>query len=65
VIPDAPLDQLLAGGDPRAALQSDGLIDSLKKALAESMVHGQGSVRRHLRRALHQGDGLTMLSSSP
>lgn len=33
-IPDELLDQLLAGRDPRTALDPDGLIDELKKALA-------------------------------
>jgi hypothetical protein len=35
VIPSDLLDQLLAGGDAAAALQQGGLLDSLKKALAE------------------------------
>src|ERR1044072_4510866 len=34
-IPDAVLDQLLAGADPRTALKPNGLLDALKKALAE------------------------------
>lgn len=34
-IPAAILDQLLAGGDAAAALQQGGLLDQLKKALAE------------------------------
>jgi putative transposase len=34
-IPDALLDQILAGADAKAALESGDLIDSLKKALAE------------------------------
>ena len=40
-IPDALLDQLLAGADPRSALESDGLIDSLKKALAERALNAE------------------------
>jgi putative transposase len=32
-IPDAVLDQLLAGADPRTALEPNGLIDDLKKAV--------------------------------
>ncbi|MFT6063645.1 MAG: putative transposase [Paracoccaceae bacterium] len=40
-IPDALLDQLLAGGDPRSALESDGLIDSLKKALTERALNAE------------------------
>jgi hypothetical protein len=34
-----PLDQLLAGRDPKTALDSSGLIGDLKKALAERMRH--------------------------
>ncbi len=34
-IPNELLDQLLAGGDAAAALQQGGLLDALKKALAE------------------------------
>jgi putative transposase len=34
-IPDAILDQLLAGADPKAAFDPNGLLDELKKALAE------------------------------
>ena len=33
-IPDALLDQLLAGVDPKSAFDADGLLDNLKKALA-------------------------------
>ena len=33
-IPDSLLDQLLAGADPKTAFDADGLLDSLKKALA-------------------------------
>jgi len=40
-IPDALLDQLLAGADPKTALESDGLIDSLKKALAERALNAE------------------------
>ena len=34
-IPDAVLDQLLAGADPKTAFDPNGLLDELKKALAE------------------------------
>jgi putative transposase len=34
-IPDALLDQLLAGADPKTAFDANGLLDDLKKALAE------------------------------
>ncbi len=33
-IPDAVLDGLLAGADPKPAFDPDGLLDALKKALA-------------------------------
>jgi putative transposase len=45
-IPDALLDQLLAGADPRSAHESDGLIDSLKKALTERALNAE--MDRHL-----------------
>src|SRR5512143_798356 len=34
-IPDALIDQLLAGADPKSAFDPNGLLDDLKKALAE------------------------------
>jgi len=40
-IPDAVLDQLLAGVDPRAALEPNGLLDDLKKALAERVLNAE------------------------
>jgi hypothetical protein len=41
VIPDALLDQLLAGRDPQAALGKDGLIDEQKRALASRTARPQ------------------------
>ena len=41
VIPDALLDQLLAGRDPQAALGRDGLVDELKRALAERALNAE------------------------
>ncbi len=38
VIADALLDQLLAGSDARLAFETDGLLDQLKKALAERVL---------------------------
>ncbi len=35
------LDRLLAGRDPKTALESDGLIGDLKKALAERMLNAE------------------------
>lgn len=40
-VPDALLDQLLAGTDPQSALAPDGLLDSLKKALAERVLNAE------------------------
>jgi hypothetical protein len=40
-IPPDLLDQLLAGGDAAAALQQGGLLDSLKKALAERALNAE------------------------
>jgi hypothetical protein len=41
-IPDEILDRLLAGGDPRDALAGkDGLLDALKKALAERALNAE------------------------
>src|SRR6478672_755629 len=40
-IPDALLDQLLAGADPKTAFDADGLVDELKKALAERALNAE------------------------
>ena len=41
VIPDAVLDQLLAGADAKTAFDKDGLLDELKKALAERALNAE------------------------
>ncbi len=41
IIPDAVLDQLLAGVDPKTAFDPNGLIDGLKKALAERVLNAE------------------------
>ena len=41
VIPDALLDQLLAGADAKTAFDKDGLLDELKKALAERVLNAE------------------------
>lgn len=41
VIPDSVLDQLLAGGDAKDAFGRDGLLDALKKALAERALNAE------------------------
>lgn len=40
-IPDAILDQLLAGADPKTAFDPNGLLDELKKALAERVLNAE------------------------
>jgi putative transposase len=40
-IPAAILDQLLAGADPKTAFDPNGLIDDLKKALAERVLNAE------------------------
>ena len=40
-IPDAVLDQLLAGADARTAFDPNGLLDDLKKALAERVLNAE------------------------
>ncbi len=40
-LPDYLLDQLLEGGDARAALDPGGLLDDLKKALAERVLNAE------------------------
>ena len=40
-IPDALLDQLLAGADAKTAFDPNGLLDELKKALAERALNAE------------------------
>ena len=40
-IPDALLDQLLAGADPKTAFDPNGLLDELKKAFAERALNAE------------------------
>jgi len=40
-IPDAILDQLLAGADAKTAFDPNGLLDDLKKALAERVLNAE------------------------
>jgi putative transposase len=39
--PDAVLDQLLAGADPKTVFEPNGLLDDLKKALAERVLNAE------------------------
>jgi len=41
IIPDQLLDQLLEGADPKSAFAKDGLLDELKKALAERALNAE------------------------
>ena len=57
-IPDAVLDELLAGADPKTAFDAGGLLDELKKALSERMLNteldehldGDGAAGNHPQR---------------
>ena len=40
-IPDAILDHLLAGADAKTAFDANGLLDDLKKALAERALNAE------------------------
>jgi putative transposase len=53
VIPDALLDQLLGGADAKTAFDKDGLLDELKKALAERALNAE--MDHHLESG--EGDG--------
>src|ERR1700729_1786213 len=41
IIPDAILDQLLAGADAKTVFDPNGLLDDLKKALAERVLNAE------------------------
>ena len=41
LIPDAVLDQLLAGADPKTVFDPNGLFDALKKALTERVLNAE------------------------
>ena len=49
------LDELLAGKDPKTVFESDGLVDELKKALAERMLNAE--MDHHLERESEQAAG--------
>ena len=50
-IPDAVLDQLLAGADPKTVFDPNGLLDDLKKALAERVLNAEMDPSSRRRRA--------------
>ena len=54
VIPDALLDQLLAGTDAKTAFDKDGLLDELKKALAERALNAE--MDHHLETGAEDGN---------
>src|SRR5512134_1001728 len=55
VIPDQLLDQLLSGADAKTAFEKDGLLDELKKALAERALNA--GIDHHLETG--EADGRT------
>src|SRR5512143_2099062 len=54
-IPDALVDQLLAGADPKSAFDPNGLLDGLKKALAERALNAE--MDHHLSGEEEAGNG--------
>jgi len=54
VIPDALLDQLLGGTDAKTAFDKDGLLDELKKALAERALNAE--MDHHLETGAEDGN---------
>lgn len=54
-ITDEVLDQLLAGRDPATVFENGGLVDELKKRLAERMLNGE--MDYHLRTETEQEAG--------
>ena len=57
------LDELLAGKNPKAAFESDGLVDELKTALAERILNAETD--HHLDRELEQAAGNHRNGTSP
>jgi len=51
-IPDAVLNQLLAGADPKTVFDPNGLLDDLKKALAERVLNANRAENISTARAL-------------
>ena len=51
-IPDAVLNQLLAGADPKTVFDPNGLLDDLKKALAERVLNANRAENIATARAL-------------
>jgi putative transposase len=63
VIPDELLDQLLAGSDPLAALADGGLLDGLKKALAERVLNAE--IDHHLDAGEPDGRRTAVTATAP
>src|SRR5690349_4563492 len=53
IIPDQLVDQLLAGADPKTVFAKDGLLDELKKALAERALNAE--MDHHLENGAEDG----------
>jgi putative transposase len=61
-IPDAILDQLLAGSDARTAFDQGGLLDELKKAFAERALNAE--MDHHLAGRLGRATAATAMAGS-
>jgi len=57
------LDELLAGHDPKSVFESEGLVDELKKALAERILNAE--LDHHLGQECEQAAGNVRNGSSP
>jgi hypothetical protein len=66
-IPDVVLDQLLAGADPKTVFDPNGLLDDLKKALAERVLNAEMDHREDHSQMSHrrQAAGITFFSKGP
>ncbi len=62
-IPDHWLDQLLAGADAQSAFVKDGLLDELKKALAERALNAE--MDHHLNQESETGNTRTAIAAKP
>src|SRR5215217_4984671 len=62
-IPDELLDRLLSGVDPRAALAEGGLLDGLKKALAERALNAE--LDHHLETGEPDGRATVGMATAP
>ena len=61
-ITDEVVDQLLVGRDPATVFESGGLVDELKKRLAERMLNGE--MDHHLGAEAEEEAGITAMATA-